>query len=53
MKVNVIKVKNKDAKDGYMLINESDFNDKEHELFKEKAKAKPKAKAKKVAKDVE
>lgn len=51
MKVKTIKVANKDAKNGYMLINESDFDKAIHKEFKESAK-KPAAK-KKPAKKAE
>lgn len=39
MKVEVIKVVNKDAKNGYMLINKSDFDKGKHKEFKAPKKA--------------
>jgi len=58
MALRTVKIVNSKAKEGYAIINESDFNPKKDKLFNEtsskpkakakaKAKAKPKAKAKK------
>lgn len=47
MIVPVIKVVNKDAEDGFMLINESDFDPERHEKFEKPAKKVAKKAAKK------
>jgi hypothetical protein len=54
--VQTLKIINSKSKDGYAIINESEFDSKKHKLFDEapkakaKAKAAPKAKAKAKAK---
>lgn len=40
--IKTLKVVNKDADDGWCLINECDFNDKEHKKFVEAKSQKPK-----------
>lgn len=44
--VETVKIINSKSKDGYAIINESEFDSKKHRLFDEAPKAKAKAKAK-------
>ncbi len=44
--VETVKISDSKSKDGYVIINESDFDSKKHKLFDEASKPKAKAKAK-------
>jgi len=48
MAIETVKIVNKKSKDGYAIINESDFDPKKDKLYSETSKPKsaPKAKAK-------
>jgi len=45
MAIETVKIVNKKSKDGYAIINESDFDPKKDKLYSETS-SKPKAKAK-------
>lgn len=49
MKMGVVKIVNKNSESGFCLINEQDFNPKEHELFEPKVEAKADSKPEKKA----
>lgn len=40
-KISTVKIKSKDFESGFVIINESDFDESRHELFKEKVKIIP------------
>jgi hypothetical protein len=47
--LKTIKIEHEKSKSGFCVINESDYNESKHTLFKEKAQTQTKAKAKKIA----
>ena len=47
--LKTIKIEHEKSKSGFCVINESDYNESKHTLFKEKTEIKAKAKTKKIA----